>query len=61
MIEQYGEQAAVRAVERLNEQIDKRDWEGRMRWAAVVRAVHELQRAGPVPPLGGPARPPAHQ
>ena len=57
MIERHGEQAAMRAVERLNEQIDKGDWNERMLWAAVVRAIHEMQRAGPFPPIGGPARP----
>ena len=32
MIEQHGAQAALRVVERVNEQIDQRDWSGRDQW-----------------------------
>ena len=52
MIERHGPSAAVRAVERLNDQIDKRDWRGRELWAAVVHAIHELQHAVPPPAHG---------
>jgi hypothetical protein len=61
MIERHGAQAALRAVERLNDRIDKGDWKGRDLWAAVVHAIHELQHAGPFSPLHEPTRPAAHQ
>jgi hypothetical protein len=52
MIERHGSQAALRAVERLNDHIDKGDWTGRELWAAVVHAIHGLQQAAPPPPSG---------
>lgn len=60
MMARHGSQAALRAVDRLNERIDAEDWSGRDLWAAVVHAIHELRQAGS-PPLHSPARPPAHQ
>jgi hypothetical protein len=47
MIERHGMDAAKAAVSRLNQMIDRRDWEGRERWACVVRAIHENQGVGP--------------
>jgi hypothetical protein len=44
MIERHGADAALRAVERLNDRIDQGDLNGRDTWAAVVHAIHELQR-----------------
>jgi hypothetical protein len=49
MIEQHGADAAVRAVERVNDLIDRRDWSARDVWAAVVHAIHDLQQAVPPP------------
>jgi hypothetical protein len=60
MIERHGEQAALRAVERLNDHIDNGDWNGRDTWAAVVQAIHELQNVGPFSPFRSPTRRPAH-
>ena len=60
MIERHGEQAALRAVERLNDRIDKGDWNRRDTWAAVVQAIHELQNVGPFSPFRSPTRRPAH-
>jgi hypothetical protein len=51
MIERHSAKAAVRAVERVNDRIDRRDWSGRDVWAAVVHAIHDLQHAVP-PPRG---------
>jgi hypothetical protein len=45
MIERHGAEAALRATERLNDRIDNADWNGRDLWAAVVHAIHDLQRA----------------
>jgi hypothetical protein len=59
MIERHGADAAPRAVERVNDRIDRGDWTGREVWAAVVHAIHELQ-AGPFSPVGSPTRSPAH-
>ena len=39
MIEQHGAQAALRVVERVNEQIDQRDWSDRDLWTTVVHAT----------------------
>jgi hypothetical protein len=61
MIERYGAQAAMRAVERLNYRIDKGDWVGRDTWAAVVHAIHELRDPAPFSPFRRPARQPAHR
>jgi hypothetical protein len=44
MIERHGADAALRAVERLNDRIDQGDLSGRDTWAAVVHAIHEIQR-----------------
>jgi hypothetical protein len=60
MIERHGEQAALRAVERLNDRIDKGDWNRRDTWAAVVQAIHELQNVGPFSRFRSPTRRPAH-
>jgi hypothetical protein len=51
MMERHGAKAAVRAAERVNDRIDRRDWSGRDVWAAVVHAIHDLQKAVP-PPRG---------
>ena len=59
MIERHGGQAALGAVERLNDDIDKGDWNGRDTWAAVVQGIHELQQIGPFSPFRSPTRRPA--
>jgi hypothetical protein len=61
MIKRYGGLAALRAVERLNDRIDKGDWGGRDTWATVVHAIHELQHAPSFSTLYNPTRRPAHQ
>ena len=43
MIDRHGPNAAKAAVVRLNQMIDRSDWEGRDRWACVVREIHETQ------------------
>ncbi|HVH79162.1 MAG TPA: hypothetical protein VM782_07220 [Stellaceae bacterium] len=43
MIDRHGADAARAAVVRLNQMIDGGDWEGRDRWACVVREIHERQ------------------
>ena len=58
MIERHGAQAALRAVERLNDRIDEQDWKGRNLWAIVVHAIHDLQNAGQVPPADSIVTPP---
>jgi len=45
MIDRHGADAALRAVERLNDCIDQGDLNGRDTWAAVVHAIHDLQQA----------------
>jgi hypothetical protein len=47
MINRHGMAAAKAAVVRLNQMIDRSDWEGRDRWACVVRAIHQSQGVGP--------------
>jgi hypothetical protein len=47
MIDRHGADAAKAAVVRLNQMIDGGDWEGRDRWACVVREIHETQSIGP--------------
>lgn len=47
MIDRYGNEAARSAVVRLNQMIDRGDWDGRDRWACVVRAIHQSQGVGP--------------
>jgi len=47
MIERHGMDAAKAAVARLNQMIDRGDFEGRERWACVVRSIHEWQGVGP--------------
>ena len=51
MIDRHGTDAARAAVVRLNQMIDRRDWDGRDRWACVVREIHERQGRGQVSPL----------
>jgi hypothetical protein len=51
MIDRHGVEAAKAAVIRLNQMIDRSDWDGRDRWACVVRAIHESQ--GRAPALAG--------
>ncbi|HEU0217603.1 MAG TPA: hypothetical protein VFQ90_13170 [Stellaceae bacterium] len=43
MIDRHGEGAAKAAVVRLNQMIDRGDWEGRDRWACVVHMIHDRQ------------------
>jgi hypothetical protein len=47
MIERHGMDAAKAAVARLNQMIDRGDFDGRERWACVVRTIHECQGVGP--------------
>jgi hypothetical protein len=47
MIDRHGADAAKAAVVRLNQMIDRGDWDGRDRWACVVRAIHENQDIHP--------------
>jgi hypothetical protein len=47
MIDRHGMGAAKAAVIRLNQMIDRSDWDGRDRWACVVRVIHESQGVGP--------------
>jgi hypothetical protein len=46
MIERHGGDAAKAALAQLNKTIDRCDWEGRERWACVVRVIHENQEVG---------------
>ena len=57
MIERHGDQAVLRAAERLNERIDQQDWGGRDMWASVIHVIHELRRAAPEPAPGSPQQP----
>lgn len=43
MIDHHGAEAARAAVIRLNQMIDRGDWDGRDRWACVVHMIHERQ------------------
>jgi len=47
MIDRHGPDAAKAAVVRLNQMIDRSDWDGRDRWACVVRRIHERQGMTP--------------
>jgi hypothetical protein len=47
MIDRHGMEAAKAAVVRLNQMIDRGDWEARDRWACVVRQIHETQGIRP--------------
>lgn len=47
MIARYGTGAAREAVTRLNQTIDRGDWDGRERWACVVHTIHERQGLAP--------------
>jgi hypothetical protein len=46
MIDRHGTDAARTAVIRLNQMIDRGDWDGRDRWACVVHMIHERQGVG---------------
>ena len=48
MIDRHGRAAARAAVLRLNQMIDRGDWDGRDRWACVVRTIHERLGVSPV-------------
>lgn len=48
MIDRHGADAARAAVVRLNQLIDRGDWDGRDRWACVVHMIHERQGIGAV-------------
>jgi hypothetical protein len=48
MIAQHGPEAARRAIDRLNEMIDRNNIPGRDLWACVVHCIHERQGTGPV-------------
>lgn len=43
MIDRHGTNAAKTAVFQMNLNIDRGDWDGRDRWACVVRAIHQQQ------------------
>lgn len=43
MIDRHGAEAAQASVVRLNQMIDRGDWDGRDRWACVVHMIHERQ------------------
>jgi len=43
MIARHGTGAVRASVERLNEMIERRDWDGRDLWARVVHAIHQVQ------------------
>lgn len=43
MIDRHGADAAKTAAFQLNRNIDRGDWDGRDRWACVVRAIHRQQ------------------
>lgn len=43
MIDRHGADAAKTAARQLNQNIDRGDWDGRDRWACVVRAIHQQQ------------------
>jgi hypothetical protein len=47
MIDRHGTSAAKAAVIRLNQMIDCGDWDGRDRWACIVREIHETQGIRP--------------
>jgi len=47
MIDRHGMDAAKAAVVRLNQMIDRGDWDARDRWACVVRQIHETQGLRP--------------
>jgi hypothetical protein len=47
MIDRHGMDAAKASVIRLNQMIDRGDWEARDRWACVVRQIHETQGLRP--------------
>jgi hypothetical protein len=59
MIDRHGMDAAKAAVTRLNQMIDRSDWEGRDRWACVVRVIHEGLGVGPAFPRHDRAAAPA--
>lgn len=46
MIDRHGADAARAAVIRLNQMIDRGDWNARDRWACVVHMIHERQGIG---------------
>jgi hypothetical protein len=46
MIDRHGADAPRAAVIRLNQMIDRSDWDGRDRWACVVHVIHERQGIG---------------
>ena len=48
LIDRHGDEAARAAVVRLNQTIDRGDWEARDRWACVVHMIHERQSLGAV-------------
>ena len=47
MIDRHGAEAARAAVVRLNQMIDRGDWDGRDRWACVVHEIHARQGMTP--------------
>jgi hypothetical protein len=48
MIARHGPEAARKAIERLNEMIDRNNIPGRDLWACVVHGIHEHQSTGPI-------------
>ena len=43
MIKQHGESAAIAAGKKLNDCIDRADWDGRDVWARIVHSIHKRQ------------------
>ena len=52
LIVEHGARAVLAAIDRLNNSIDRADWEQRDFWAQVVHAIHDYERSGelPLPP-----------
>jgi hypothetical protein len=42
-LREHGSDAVHVALEKLNESIDRHDWNGRDFWVQVVRAIHEYR------------------
>jgi hypothetical protein len=44
IIDQHGDDAALKAAERIDKQSDEKDAEGVITWRAILRAIEELTR-----------------
>ncbi len=49
LVKQHGQDAPIHAAMRADAMLDKGDLDGCAVWKRVLRAVEELQRAGPGP------------